>query len=135
MMCTNCFLDRYNGISLTIGVFTADTSSMRNRGFMFAFTSSPYIITAWCTGPLATAFMHGPGWRWCYGVFSVITFVACFPLWALFQYNYQRAVSAGIIIPVKSNRTFSESVKYYYIEFDVTGLILLMGGLVFFLRM
>jgi MFS family permease len=100
---------------------------------MFAFVTSPYIITAWCTGPLATAFMHGPGWRWCYGAFSVITSVACFPLWVLFQYNYQRAVKAAIIIPVVSNRTFGESVRYYSIEFDVAGLFLLMGGLVLFL--
>jgi MFS family permease len=117
----------------SINIFTSDTSSLRSRGFMFAFVTSPYIITAWCTGPLATAFMHGPGWRWCYGAFSIITSIACFPLWILFQYNYQRAVKAAIINPVENNRTFSESVRYYSIEFDVAGLFLLMGGLVFFL--
>ncbi|KAF2790044.1 MFS general substrate transporter [Melanomma pulvis-pyrius CBS 109.77] len=123
----------YNGMSYTLGIFTSDTSSLRNRGFMFAFVSSPYIITVWCTGPLATAFLEGPGWRWCYGAFSIITLVVCLPLWALFQYNYRKAVKSGIIVPVKSNRTFSESVKYYSVEFDVVGLFLLMGGLVFFL--
>lgn len=47
--------------------------------------------------------------------------------------NYREAVRAGTIVPVKSTRTFAESFKHYIIEFDVGGLFLLMGGLVFFL--
>ncbi|KAF2704013.1 MFS general substrate transporter [Pleomassaria siparia CBS 279.74] len=123
----------YNGMSYTLGIFTADTSSLKNRGFMFAFVSSPYIITAWCTGPIATAFLKGPGWRWFYGAFAVLTVVVCLPLCALFAYNYRKAVQNGVIVPIRSNRTFSESAQYYFIEFDVIGQFLLMGGLVFFL--
>ena len=53
-----------------MSIFVADASSLKNRGFMFAFTSSPYIITVWVGGPLATAFLNGPGlamglWRLC----------------------------------------------------------------------
>ena len=29
---------------------------------MLAFATSPYIITTWIGGPMADAFMKGPGW-------------------------------------------------------------------------
>lgn len=100
---------------------------------MFGYISSPYIITVWITGPLATAFLNGPGWRWCFGLFALITVIVTVPLYVLFQWNYKRAVKAGIITPVKSDRTFMESVKYYAIEFDAGGLFLIIAGLVIFL--
>ena len=34
---------------------------------MFAYASSPYIITTWIGGPLATAFLNGPGFHWGFG--------------------------------------------------------------------
>jgi MFS family permease len=66
-----------------------DTSHLKDRGFMFAYVSSPYIITAWITGPLADAFYYGPEWRW---AFAVITVVVNAPLLALFWANYLKAV-------------------------------------------
>lgn len=91
------------------------------------------IITVWITGPLATAVYNGSGWRLFYGAFAIITVVVNAPLLALFWVNYRKAVRAGTIVPVKSTRTFVESFKHYLIEFDVGGLVLLTGGLVFFL--
>lgn len=120
-------------MSYVISIFIADTSHLKNRAFMFAYVSSPYIITVWVTGPLAAAYLAGPGWRWFYGSFAVITVVVVSPLLALFWVNYRKAVRAGIIVPTKSTRSFAESIKHYAIEFDVGGLILLMGGLVFLL--
>lgn len=124
----------YNGMSYVLGIFVADTSSLRNRGFMFAFTSSPYIATVWITGPLAQAFMSGPGWRWAFGTFAIITPVICAPLYILFSYNYRKAEKAGLIVArPKSGRTFMQSVKYYAIEFDIIGLLLITAGLALFL--
>ena len=100
---------------------------------MFAFTSSPYIITVWVGGPLATAFYEGPGWRWGFGTFCIVMPVICMPLFALFVYNYRKAKSAGIMPVQQSTRTFIESCKYYIVEFDVIGLILIAGGLALFL--
>ncbi|KAJ8109316.1 hypothetical protein OPT61_g7547 [Boeremia exigua] len=123
----------YNGMSYVISIFIADTSHLKNRAFMFAYVSSPYIITVWVTGPLAAAYLAGPGWRWFYGSFAIITLVVVSPLLALFWVNYRKAVRAGIVVPTKSSRGFVEAVKYYAVEFDVGGLFLLMGGLVFLL--
>ena len=116
-----------------INVFIADTSCLKNRAFMFAYVNSPYIITVWITGPLVQFYLAGPGWRWFYGSFAVITAVVMLPLLALFSVNYYRAVHADLIVPTKLNRSLTYAVRYYAVEFDVGGLILLMGGLVFLL--
>jgi MFS family permease len=127
-------MNSYNGVSYVLGVFVADTSSLRNRGFMFAFTSSPYIATVWITGPLSQAFLNGPGWRWCFGAFSIITPVISAPLYALFQYNYWKADKAGLV-PKRpaSGRTFAQSVWYYVVQFDLFGILLICAGLALFL--
>ncbi|KAL2145708.1 hypothetical protein VTI28DRAFT_6403 [Corynascus sepedonium] len=119
----------YNGITYSITVFIADTSALKNRALMFGFASSPYIITVWIGGPLANAFYNGPGFRWGFGAFAIITPAICSPLLALFYVNYRKARAAGLIPDRKSDRTWLQSLKHYAIEFDVVGLLLITGGL------
>jgi hypothetical protein len=49
------------------------------------------------------------------------------------MWNYRKAEKAGLIPKRESNRTMLESLKYYAIEFDVIGLLLIAGGLALFL--
>ncbi|OJJ30623.1 hypothetical protein ASPWEDRAFT_121479 [Aspergillus wentii DTO 134E9] len=124
----------YNGMTYTISIFIADTSSLKNRGLMLAYVGSPYIATVWIGGPLATAFLNGPGFRWGFGAFAIITPVITSPLLALFTWNYLKAKKAGLLPPkVDENRSVLQSLKHYAIEFDVIGIILLSGGLALFL--
>ncbi|OQO05810.1 hypothetical protein B0A48_09905 [Cryoendolithus antarcticus] len=116
-----------------MGIVVADTSSLRNRGFMFAFISSPYIATVWITGPLATAFLDGPGFRWAFAAFAIITPVISLPLYILLQWNYHKAVKAGRMPQHDSGRTVLQSIKYYAVEYDAFGLLLICGGLALFL--
>ncbi|KAF2625926.1 hypothetical protein BU25DRAFT_432503 [Macroventuria anomochaeta] len=46
-------------MSYVISIFIADTSHLKNRAFMFAYVSSPYIVAVWITGPLETAYLAG----------------------------------------------------------------------------
>lgn len=124
----------YTGTVYVNGIFVADTSALRNRGLMFAFTGCPYIFTVWITGPLSQAFLDGPGWRWCFGVFAIITPIICAPLFFIFKHNENKAKKAGLIKPREaSGRTVIESIKYYLIEFDIVGLLLICTGLALFL--
>jgi MFS family permease len=110
----------HNGTDYVIGVFVADTSHLKNRGLMFAFLTSPFIITAWIAGPLAEAYLRpetvdgeqivtGIGWRWAYGNFAIAIPIVALPLFALFQWNYRRALKAGLIPVEKTARTFAQS--------------------------
>lgn len=123
----------YNGISYSLSVFIADTSHLKNRGLMLAFISSPYIITVWITSPMAQSVLEGIGWRWGFGIFSIITPIMCLPLFFLFTWNYHKAKKAGLIVYTPSGRTFWQNVKYYFWQFDVICLILVSGGFALFL--
>lgn len=86
----------HNGTEYVISVFIADTSRLKNRGLMFAFLSSPFIITSWISGPLAAAYLKvkvidgqqvttGIGWRWAYGTFAILVPIVSLPLFVLLQ--------------------------------------------------
>lgn len=123
----------YNGVSYSLDVFIADTSSLKNRSLMFAFVSAPYIATTWISGPAAQSFLHGAGWRWGFGTFCIVTPVIFAPLLILFYINHRRATKAGLLPHNDSGRTLLHSLKYYAIEFDVIGILILAGGLALFL--
>jgi MFS family permease len=132
----------HNGTEYVFSVFVADTSRLKNRGLMFAFLASPFIVTSWIAGPLATAYLRmgkeikegknisaAIGWRWAYGTFAVITPVVALPLFALFQWNYKKAIKAGLMPANKTGRTLAQSLRYYMIQFDAIGLFLIVAGI------
>jgi MFS family permease len=123
----------FNGISYCMSIFIADTSHLKNRGLMLAFVASPYIVTTWVTGPLASSVLTTIGWRWGYGVFAIVTPVMCMPLFALFTYNYSKAKNMGLVPEMRSGRSLMGSIKYYFWEFDIICLVLLSGGFALFL--
>ena len=108
----------YDGMLYVLNVFVADTSSLKNRALMFAYTTSPYIVTAWIGGPASTSFLGGAGWRWAYGTFAIVIPVVSAPLIILFTYNFNKAKRAGLVPERRSDRTTLQSLKYYAIEFD-----------------
>lgn len=116
-----------------MGIFIADTSALKNRAFYFAFINSPYIATTWIGGPLADKFLNGPGFRWGFGTFAIITPFVCLPLFFVFWLNYRKAKAIGLIQERESKGAFLQTLKYYAIEFDVIGLLLITGGLALFL--
>ncbi|EAW12138.1 putative MFS siderophore iron transporter [Aspergillus clavatus NRRL 1] len=145
----------FAGIIFSIDVITIDTSSLRDRGLAFAFTSSPYIITAFA-GPAAAEQFYESNWRWAYGCFAIVLPVmatpmfvllrwayGCFaivlpvmatPMFVLLRWNRSKAKKMGVLQEREpSGRTWIQSIIFYVIEFDLLGVILLAAGLVLFL--
>lgn len=122
-----------NGLQYSLSVFVADTSSLRNRGLMQAFAGSPNLITCWLAGPISSAYLRGPGWRWCFGTFTIIIPAITLPLFGLLVYNYYKAKKQGLVPKHKSQRTIWQSFLHYCREFDAVGLILLSAGVALFL--
>ncbi|OGE56541.1 hypothetical protein PENARI_c003G02602 [Penicillium arizonense] len=120
------------GVSYCLTVFIADTSTLKNRALMLSFATSPYIITTWIGGPISQSVLEGPGWRWGFGIFTIIVPVVVSPLCILFFWNHQKAKRMGLL---KSNRgpLNLQSVKEYLIEVDMLGILLLAGGMALFL--
>lgn len=123
----------YNGLSFTITIFIADTSSLRNRAFMIAYSASPSIATTWAYGPATERILETIGLRWGLGIWAIVMPIAYFPLFALFYYNQRKAEKLGLVPRDPSGRTLAQSIFYYAREFDIIGLILISAGLALFL--
>lgn len=110
----------YNGIGYVLDVFIADTSSLKWRGLMFAFSTSPFIATSFAGPAAAGSFLAHSGWRWGYGTFAIVTPVICAPFLWVFWHNQRLARKQGILVDRReaSGRTWYQSLQYYLIEFD-----------------
>ncbi|KAL4922073.1 major facilitator superfamily-domain-containing protein [Aspergillus aurantiobrunneus] len=122
----------FGGMTYCVDVITSDASKLRNRGLAYAFTSSPYIITAFAGPKAAEEFYEKYNWRWGFGCFAIIFPVVAAPLYVLFSYNTRKAKSQGILTRERSGRTFLQSIWHYLVEFDAFGMIVFSAGLVVF---
>ncbi|KAF2791558.1 MFS general substrate transporter [Melanomma pulvis-pyrius CBS 109.77] len=127
------YLVGLNGIGFSLNVFLADITSLRNRGLVVALCSTAYVITPWLGGPISSAFLKGAGWRWAFGMASILIPAVTLPFFGLFTYHFSRAKKQGIVPTRASKRSPWESLVYYLREFDAAGLLLLSTGVAFFL--
>lgn len=128
----------YSVLGFTLGIFVADTTTLKNRALMLGLaTGTPSLVATWVGGPVAEAFLAGPGWEWCYGMFSILLPVVGIPLLTLLVYYTIKAkkqnIAARSNVPTQTSKTFMQKVKYYVLEFDLAGIILLTTGLALFL--
>ena len=102
----------------SVDVITADASKLKNRGLAFAFTSSPYIITAFAGAKASEGFYEYISWRWGFGAFSIIFPVVAAPLYFILKFNLRKAEKQGVLRNEKSDKTILQTIWYYFIEFD-----------------
>ena len=101
-----------------IDVITADASKLKNRGLAYAFTSSPYMITAFAGAKASEDFYYNISWRWGFGCFAIIFPVVAAPLYVLLKVNLKKAERRGLLLTDNSGRTLLQSIWYYLVEFD-----------------
>ncbi|KAJ4253890.1 hypothetical protein NW762_010288 [Fusarium torreyae] len=122
----------FTGLIYSIDVVTADATSLKNRALAYAFTSSPYMISAFAGSYASDRMLADIGWAWGFATFAFITPVVCAPLYILLKWNLRKA-KKNILPRESSGRTFKQSVWHYLIEFDVVGVFLFAVGLIVFL--
>ncbi|KAG2417108.1 siderophore iron transporter mirB [Aspergillus terreus] len=122
----------FGGMTYCVDVITADSSKLKNRGLAYAFTSSPYIITAFA-GPKASDDFYSVNWRWGFGCFAIIFPIVAAPLYGLLKFNLRKAARQGLLSEERSGRTFLQQVWYYIKEFDLFGVLVFSAGLTVFL--
>lgn len=111
----------FRGMIFSVDVITADASQLKNRGLAYAFTASPFIITAFA-GPKAGEDAYNYlSWRWGFGAFAIIVPIVALPLYFVLKFNTKKARDLGILGHEKSDRTILQSIWYYTVEFDGKG--------------
>ncbi|KIH90965.1 hypothetical protein SPBR_00395 [Sporothrix brasiliensis 5110] len=123
----------FGGMTYSIDVITADASRLKSRALAYAFTSSPYIITAFAGPKASDDFYNYISWRWGFGTFCIILPIVALPLFALLKLNLRKAKRQGMLIRESSGRTLLQNVWFYLAEFDFLGVFLFAAGLTVFL--
>lgn len=108
----------FSGFTYILDIIVADTSSLQDRTLAFAFAGSPAIVTNFFGPPAAQWFLHHSSWRTAFALFAFLTPLVAFPVFAVLQLNVNRAKKLGVLKPSKSERTWSEAVWHYSLEFD-----------------
>ncbi|CAO0789619.1 unnamed protein product [Mucor circinelloides] len=123
----------FGGMTFSVDVITADSSKLKNRGLAYAFTSSPYMITAFAGAKAAEGFYYNISWRWGFGTFAIVFPIVAAPLYFILKFNLRKAVKQNNVTKVDSGRTFLQSVWHFIIEFDIVGVLIFSAGLTVFL--
>ncbi|EAQ90155.1 hypothetical protein CHGG_06774 [Chaetomium globosum CBS 148.51] len=124
----------FAGMNYILCVLAADVTNLRNRGIAFAFTSSPYMITAFAGSKAAEKFLQNVHWRWGFGAFAIIIPCIASPVYFVLKAGLKKAEQQGIIqLSERSGRTLIQNIKHHFFEFDILGVILLAGGFTVFL--
>ncbi|KAK2745570.1 hypothetical protein FQN57_003695 [Myotisia sp. PD_48] len=118
----------YNGMVYVLDVFLADTSSLKNRGWLFAFSTSPYIATTFAGPAIASVFYKTIGWRWAFGTFAVVMPLVSAPVVIIFLRSRKKAEEMGYISKQRSDRKWWQSIVHYAKEFDLVGMILAVAA-------
>lgn len=105
-------------MTFSVDVITADSSKLRNRGLAYAFTSSPYIITAFAGAKAAEGFYYDISWRWGFGTFAIVFPVVAAPLFFILKFNLRKAEKQGVLNKVSSDRTVFQHIWHVIKEFD-----------------
>ncbi|KAL2061286.1 hypothetical protein VTL71DRAFT_7559 [Oculimacula yallundae] len=123
----------FSGLIYIVCVLAADATDLRNRGLAFAFTSSPYMITAFAGSKAAEGFLKHANWRWGFGCFAIILPIVTMPLFLVLKLNLRTAMKQGLYEKKSSGRTFQQQIQWFIVQFDILGMILLAGGITVFL--
>jgi MFS family permease len=107
----------FGGMMYCVDVITADSSSLKHRGLAFAFTSSPYIITAF-SGPKAAEGFNAFNWRWGFGTFAIVVPFVATPLFVILKLNLRKAKRSGVLSREPSGRNLAQSIIFHLREFD-----------------
>lgn len=108
----------FGGLIYSVDVITADSTNLRNRGLAFAFTSSPYMITAFAGSKAAEGFYTNVSWRWGFGCFAIVLPFVAFPLFVVLKLNLRKAEKQGLRTKESSGRTLLQHIWHGIIEFD-----------------
>jgi len=117
------------GLQILQQIFIADTSDLLNRAIVSTIPDIPYLLNVWIGPPIADGILKRMGWRWGYGIWSIILPIAFMPLALSLFLNQRKAAKRGLLPPsIFAGKGKWDVVKSLAIEMDFFGLLLLLAG-------
>lgn len=117
------------GLQILQQIFIADTSDLLNRALVSTIPDIPYLLNVWIGPPIADGILKNLGWRWGYGIWSIILPVAFMPLALSLFLNQRKAAKRGLLPPSPfKGMSRLQTIKALAVEMDFFGLLLLLAG-------
>ncbi|KAF4344075.1 SIT1-transporter of the bacterial siderophore ferrioxamine B [Fusarium beomiforme] len=119
----------YRTSILTIELMIADFTSMKTRLF-FAFVPNwPAIVNTWVSGDVTSAILSATSWKWGVGMFAIINPICALPL-IILMFILGRQTKSAIQEEEKPNSaSWVASLKTFFWELDVIGILFLTAAL------
>jgi MFS family permease len=117
------------GLQILQQVFIADTSDLLNRAFWSSLPDVPFLVTVWIGSIIGQQIYQQSGWRWGYGMWTIVLPVAFLPLALSLFLNQRKAAKVGRLPPSPfKSMPKAAAVKKVIMELDIGGIILLSAA-------
>ncbi|KAK3192057.1 hypothetical protein K4F52_001684 [Lecanicillium sp. MT-2017a] len=110
------------GVGYVITILFADMTTLRNRLILFGLKGTPIICSVFAGPKIADLFVHHSNFRWAFGAFCIIYVFFAIPVIVVFILSKRKGVREGKFPKKIKTRTYWESTKFYFVEFDVVGM-------------
>lgn len=96
----------------------SDMTTLKNRMIMISINNTPTIASTFAGPAVAQLFYDNLNFRWAFGAFTIILIGVCIPVVVVMLYMQVKASKAGVLEKTRSDRTWYQSIYFYYVEFD-----------------
>lgn len=93
-------------------------TSLKNRMIMFGLNNTPTICSTFAGPRIAQLFYANLNFRWAFGAFAIMLVGVCIPVTVVLLVMQIKAKRAGLIEKHDSGRTWLQSIKFHFFEFD-----------------
>lgn len=116
------------GLLYIIDVMVSDITTLKNRMIIFGINGTPRIASTFAGPAIAQLFYEKSNFRWAFGAFAIIIVGFSIPALGVMIYMFRKATAMGVITSRRSpvQRAWYQSIWYYFIQFDIVGIILIM---------
>ncbi|PHH65861.1 hypothetical protein CDD81_1230 [Ophiocordyceps australis] len=121
-----------SGMYYIIEVVLADMTTLPNRMIVYGIWMSPRIAATFGGPQIAQLYNKNSSFGWAFGTFAIIISALAFPVAVIFIFYERKARKLAVLETAKEKRPLVQTIKYYLVEFDVVGTLLLILGLCLF---
>lgn len=113
------------GLQVLQSIIIADSTTAKWRGLIIGIVNLPYLVNFAVAGPLVELVMRTQGWRFGFGMWTVILPLAALPLLITLFVGQKRAKRAGLLTtnPIRAN-SFGAAIVELARQVDAIGLAL-----------
>ena len=117
------------GLQVLQQIFIADTSDLLNRALFSSLPDVPFLATVWAGPSAANSLLANSGWRWGYGLWTIVLPAAFLPLALALFLNMRKAKRLGMLPPSPwKGQTIGGAFRNLWFDLDVMGLLLLSAA-------